>query len=489
MHKRVQWGLFLALFLAVFLVGTPLAGASGAGTFEEILNYVQEMHISNPQKEILYDGAINGLVDTLDDPYTVYMNPDEFEDFSNSMQGTFVGVGIELVPGESYPSVLRTIEGSPAEKAGIKAGDIIIKVDGTDIFKESLPMIVREIRGPDGTMVRLTVRREGREDFDLEVLRSSINLPTVRSELLEDGIGYIEINNFGSSTAGDFKDALTTLKTDGTDKLILDLRNNPGGYLHTAVQIAGNFLARDELVVSTVDHDNKREAYRTQSEPICKDMPVAILVNTGSASASEILAGALQDYGVAALIGDRTFGKGTVQTVIPLKAGGALKLTTAKYHTPNDRVIDHMGLEPDIQVLSPGLQLEAAKSLLNPPAETKVTIAADGTEAIVNGREVKLSQAPLQQGDTIYLPLRFVFEALGYRVDWQSSDDSIKVTDTQSEVLFYPGEDGQTLSGGQVMMGTEPLLNKMEVTYVPLSSLTFLNLKVQVDNDRITIEK
>lgn len=489
MSKRARWVLCMALFLTCWMAGPPLAGASSAGAFEEILEYVHELHISSPQEEELYDGAINGLVDTLEDPYTVYMKPDELEEFSNSLQGTFVGVGIELVPGYSYPSILRIIEGSPAENAGISAGDIIIKVDGNDIAEESLPNIVQKIRGPEGTRVRLTIRRDGRDDFDVELLRSSINLPSVQGELLDGGIGYINIDIFGSSTADDFEEALITLKQKGAEKLILDLRNDPGGYLQAAVQIAGDFVEKGRVVVSIVDSNNERQSYYTKGNMVAEGMPVAILVNGASASASEALAAALQDYGVGALIGDRTFGKGTVQTVIPLQAGGALKLTTAKYHTPNDRVIDHTGLAPDIQVLTPELQLEAAKNWLNPPDKTTVILEDGGTEAIVNGSAVKLSQSPLQQGDTIYLPLRFVFEALGYRVDWQYSDGSVKVADTRSEALFYPGEDGRVLSGGQVVTEAAPLLHKNEITYIPLSSLNFFNLKVEVDNGWITIEK
>ena len=479
----------MALFLACWMAGPPLADASSAGAFEEILEYVHELHITSPQEEELYDGAINGLVDTLDDPYTVYMKPDELEEFSNSLQGTFVGVGIELVPGYGYPNVLRIIEGSPAEDAGIRAGDSIIKVDGNDIAEESLPNIVQKIQGPEGTRVRLTIRRDGGDDFDIEILRSSINLPSVQGQLLDDGIGYITIDIFGSSTADDFGEALTTLKKKGAEKLILDLRNDPGGYLQAAIQIAGDFVEKGRVVVSIVDSNNERQNYYTEGNMLAGGMPVAILVNRASASASEALAGALQDYGVAVLIGDRTFGKGTVQTVIPLQTGGALKLTTAKYHTPNDRVIDHTGLAPDIQILTPELQLEAAKNWLSPPDKTTVILEDGETEAIVNGSAVKLWQAPLRQGDTIYLPLRFVFEALGYRVDWQPSDGSIKVIDNRSEAIFYPGEDGRVLSGGQVETGAEPLLHKNETTYAPLSSLSFFNLKVEVDNGRITIEK
>lgn len=478
----------MTLFLAVFLIGSPRAGATEAGTFEEIMDYVQELHISNPQEETLYDGAIDGLINSLHDPYTEYMKPEELKEFSNSLEGTFEGVGIELVPGDIYPGILRTIEGSPAEKAGIRAGDVLIKVDGIDIANESLSVITQKIRGPEGTRVKLSIRRDGNDEYNFELLRSSIILPTVHSELLDGGIGYIKIDTFGSSTANDFKEALTTLRKKGAEKLILDLRNDPGGYLLAAIEIAGNFMERGKVVVSIVNNDDKRQYYYTKDDMIAGGMSVAILVNNASASASEILAGALQDHGMATLIGDRTYGKGTIQTVIPLKGGGALKLTTARYHTPSDRAIDHMGLAPDIQVLTQELQLEAAKKWLNSPDKTTVTFEEGRTEAFINGSAVKLAYAPLMKAETTYLPLRFVLEALGYRVDFRPSDGSIKVTGTGTEVVFYP-RDGLTLSSGKVVTGTESLFTKDGVTYLPLPALQIFNLQVEVDNGRITIEK
>ena len=204
--------------------------------------------------------------------------------------------------------------------------------------------------------------------------------------------------------------------------MILDLRNNPGGYLQAAVQVAGNFLEPGELVVSTVDRKGVRTEYRTEETPVFKGGDVVVLVNEYSASAAELLAGALQDHGVAVLLGSRTHGRGTVQGLISLDSGGALKITQARYHTPKDRIIDGQGLAPDVQVLTPGLQIVAARRYLEQPEKVTITFELDSPEAFVNGESVVLLYPVIQRSGEIYLPLRFVMESCGWRVDWQERD-------------------------------------------------------------------
>jgi len=436
------------------------------------------MHISNPQEDKLYEGAINGLLDTLADPYSEYMDPETLKDFTASLQGAFVGVGIELVPGEGYPRVLRIIENSPAEKAGIRAGDIITRVDKEDLFGESLPNIIQKIRGREGSPVKLTILRDG-ESLEFELLRSSLSLPSVYSELLGGGIGYISIKFFGGSTADEFRAALAELQQKGAEKLILDLRDDPGGYLQPAIEIAGNFIEKGKVIMSIVDSKQNRQTFYAEGDASAYNMPLAIIVNSSTASAAEILAGALQYYG-ADLIGDRTFGKGTIQTVIPLENGGALKLTTARYHIPGDRIIDNTGLEPDIQVLTPSLQLLAAINHLNAPQQTTIIFENGSGEASVNGTVVKLPQGPLLQDGVYYLPLRFVFEALGYEVDWYPDDGHIEVKYIQH---------ARSLSEGHNVTITGSIINSNGITYIPLTVLKQFNLKTNIINDRITVEK
>lgn len=491
MRKTTLLALILAFVLTFSIAGPSLAAenaAIGAETFDEILNHIQTLHINNPDSDTLIRGAIEGLIDSLNDPYTEYMPPAELKDFNGSLDGDYVGVGMQLQPGEKYPKVIDTIENTPAREAGIKSGDLVIKVDGIDVSTEPLGKVVQKIRGPEGTKVRLTIRRDGTEDFEIELARANINTPTVNGKILDDGIGYIRINSFGAHTAGEFRKTLVGLTQQGATKLILDLRDNPGGILQAAVRISGNFIDPGQIVVSTVNRNGKRLEYRTEETPIGKGVPVAVLVNHNSASAAEILAGALQDYGAATLIGGQTYGKGTVQVVIPLESGGALKLTAAKYHTPKDRVIDGTGLSPDIQVLSPGLHTAVAQRYLKQLKQNTILFEMSKSEARVNGSAVQLRQTVVQRSGVTYLPLRFVFESLGYRVDWQPIDGGIKITGAEPEVIFYPG-DGRVTAGGKDVAGAEPLLLEDGATYIPVSDLRLLNIHVKLDDNNITIEK
>ena len=480
------------VYALVFWNAKPLLAAEGGeigpDTFVEVFTYIKEVHINNPDSATLYRGAIEGLIDTLDDPYTEYMSPEDFEEYTRYLDNTYAGVGIELLPGEGYPKVLDTIDNTPAKRAGIKPGDLLIEVDGVDVYNEPLDMVVQKVRGPEGTTVKLTIRREGQEDFVLELVRKSINAPTVYKEMLAGGTGYLRVYNFSSDTANEFRKALTELIREGAAQLILDLRNNPGGYLQAAVQVAGNFLEPGELVVSTVDRKGVRTEYRTEETPVFKGGDVVVLVNEYSASAAELLAGALQDHGVAVLLGSRTHGKGTVQGLISLDSGGALKITQARYHTPKDRIIDGQGLAPDVQVLTPGLQIVAARRYLEQPEKVTITFELDSPEAFVNGESVVLLYPVIQRSGEIYLPLRFVMESCGWRVDWQERDGSIMVSGSGLDLVLYPG-DGRVIDSGRSRPETLQLMNENGATYFPVAGAQISGLDLKIDGSHVSIEK
>lgn len=490
--RKVSAMALILAFTLVFWIAKPALATESTGigpdTFLEVFNFIKDNHISNPDPNLLYRGAIEGIIDTLDDPYTEYMTPEDYEEFTFSLDNTYVGVGIEVQSGEDYPRVLNAIENTPAQKSGIKPGDLVIKVDGAEVYREPLDKVVQKIRGPEGTTVKLTIRRGELEDFDLDLVRSSINTPTVYGETLEGGIGYLRVSTFGAYTASEFRDSLNDLTREGATKLILDLRDNPGGYLQAAVQIAGNFVDPGGLVVSTVDRSGERIEYRTEESPVFKGRDVAVLVDGYSASAAEILAGALQDHGVATLVGGQTFGKGTVQAVVPLNSGGALKITSTRYHTPKDRIIDGKGLSPDVQVLTPGLHIAAAWRYLGRLEKITVNLEIDRPEAIVNGDSVALMHPVVQRSGEIYLPLRFVLEALGWRVDWQYRDGSIKVTGSTPDVVFYP-DGGRVVCNGRSISETVPLLLENGVYYLPVSSAGLFSLDLKIDGSVVSIEK
>lgn len=482
------------LFFFVFCLAGPLSISAGASlktdTFAEILQDIQSYHVDNPSSDVLVQGAIDGLIDSLDDPYTEYLSPEQLKEFYVALDNKYFGVGIQLQEGEHFPEVYAVFRNSPAERAGVLPKDQIIQIDGIEVADEPLEKIVESIRGQEGTTVKLTVRRSETDDFELELVRTNINVPTVFSDVLDDGTGYIALSQFGFATADEFADALTVLKQRGVTNLIIDLRGNPGGILDEAVQIIGAFVGPNCLAGSIVDKNGEREEYRTTEQAAVAGITTAVLIDDNSASASEFLAGALQDYQAAVLVGATSYGKGSVQTVLPLNSGGALKLTIAKYYTPDNRVISGVGLTPDYQVLTPALQLAVAQRLLNPQENKNNMISFDmeNSQVSVNGKLLPFAQTLLQNNGGICLPLRFTFEALGYKVDWQDVDNRVKITGYDADAIFSL-EDGQTIVNGNVITDASPLKIEAETLFIPLASLSLLGIHSEMSGNILSVEK
>ncbi len=310
------------------------------------LQVVKARYVEDVPVDTLMAGSIKGMVNSLNDPHSIYMDAKMFKEFMIETEGSFGGVGIVIGTKDKLLTVVAPIEGTPGEKAGIKSGDQIIKIDGQDTKDLALDEAVNKIRGPEGSTVVLTILR-GQELQDYTLTRSNIQIKTVAGKMLENNIGYIRIAMFNENTGNDFAHKLQELEKQGLKSLVLDLRDNPGGLLDESVKVASQFVPKGP-VVSVVTRDGHRETH--SSNLAAAKYPVAILVNGGSASASEIVAGAAQDTGVGTLIGTKTYGKGSVQTVIRLDEGSAIKLTIAKYLTPKDRAINGVGIEPDIHV-------------------------------------------------------------------------------------------------------------------------------------------
>ncbi|MGM0664979.1 MAG: S41 family peptidase [Thermodesulfobacteriota bacterium] len=324
--------------------------------FAEVLRQIEE-HYVEPQdsQELIYD-AIKGMVERLD-PHSAFMTKQEHKDLMIETKGSFSGVGIEITTRDGLIIVVSPIEGTPAYRAGIKAGDRIIKIDDESTNEMTLPEAVKRIRGPKGSEIKLTVSREGQEKpLDFEITRDVIPLRSVRHHQLTPNIGYVRISNFQSKTEPDLKSALREMESEGPlEGLVLDLRNNPGGLLDQAIKVSDLFLDKG-LIVSTKGRDPKQnmEIFASKGDQP-RSYPIVVMVNEGSASASEIVAGALQDNKRALVLGTKTFGKGSVQTILPLADGSGLRLTTARYYTPEGRAIQLKGIIPDIELafLSP----------------------------------------------------------------------------------------------------------------------------------------
>jgi len=320
--------------------------------FSEVLTLVRHNYVESTNSRELIFGAIRGMLEGLD-PHSSFMPPELYKEMQVETQGSFGGLGIEITVRERYLTVVAPIEGTPADRAGIVAGDRIIRIDGAPTKDMTLVDAVRKLRGPKGTPVTITILREDQDPFDVTVTRDIIEVHSVRTSDLGDGIGYIRLISFQERTSRDLQDELKALREKGMRGLVLDLRNNPGGLLTQAVQIADLFLEKGKLIVYTEGRAKSQNLSFVDQHDNPQDFPMVVLVNKGSASASEIVAGALQDHQRAVVVGTQTFGKGTVQTVIPLNDGSGLRLTTAKYFTPNKRAIDGAGLTPDIVVEPP----------------------------------------------------------------------------------------------------------------------------------------
>ncbi len=335
-----------------------------ARRFAEILDRVKLEYVEDVDDHQLMENASRGLVSALD-PYSAYLDRAEYDEIRLSTSGSYPGIGVEVAAGQGGIKVLRPIADSPADRAGLRTGDLIVRIDDAPVLND-VDAAIDQMRGPAGTHVKLSVRRPGAsEAIDVALERAQVEVHSVSAQSLEPGYGYLRILSFSDTTAQDVTRAVSNLlaQRQGTplDGLVIDLRNNPGGVLDSAVEVADAFLTAGVIV--TADGRTPDARFRMDATPgeLLDGTRIAVLVNGGSASAAEILAGALKDNGRAVLVGRRTYGKGSVQTVIPLADGRALKLTTSHYSTPSGAMIDQRGIEPDLPVDGPD----------EPPAEPR----------------------------------------------------------------------------------------------------------------------
>ena len=367
--------------------------------FAEVLTQVKKHYVEEVQTNDLVHGAVRGMLKTLD-PHSAYMTPEMYKEMKVETKGEFEGLGIQIGIREQHVIVIAPIEGTPAHAAGIQSGDVILKVDETPTKDLTLMEAVQRMRGPKGTSVTLTVEREGApETLSFTLIRDTIKIQSVRSRLLDDRIGYVRISQFQESTPKDLDRELAELQDEGAQGLILDLRNNPGGLLSSAVGVSEQFLQPDTLVVSVKGRDGRKDEYRASPPRDPQDSPMIVLVNQGSASASEIVAAAMQDWGKAVIVGKTTFGKGSVQTILPLSDGSGLRLTTAKYYTPRGESIHSVGVKPDIVVEQKPITLDEEQQEASSSEENAGSSSEEGNakqedlEAELMKKDVQLQKA------------------------------------------------------------------------------------------------
>ena len=376
--KKILKNIIIALLIAIFsslstlvviyyALGFNQQGFFNLMRFITAYRFIEMKYVNDTSDVDLIDGAIDGMVKSLNDPHSNYLSPKMYQNLMEQTQGSFAGIGVIMgMDNEKNIHIIGVLENSPGLKAGLQVGDQITAVDGTSVTQMAFDEVAAHVRGEPGTNVVITIVRDGAQQ-DFTITRDNIKLKTVDHEMLENNIGYIQIASFSEDTAQEFKDAYTDLQNQGMKSLVIDLRNNPGGLLTSCVEIAKNLVPQGDIV-SIVDKDGNKEVYT--SDLAQTPYPVAVLINNNSASASEILAGAMQDTHAGTIIGTTSYGKGSVQTILPMMDDDAVKLTIAKYYTPSGRSIDGVGITPDIEVQldenSPvDTQLNKAKEILN----------------------------------------------------------------------------------------------------------------------------
>lgn len=347
---------FLCLFILLIVFNLPVIGAEDTKelspeqeaftVFQEVLFYIENYHIEENEISELMQGAIRGMVNSLD-PFSQYMTEDEYDEMQLEFEGHFGGIGIVITPDLM---IVSPIKGTPGERVGLQSGDKIIAIDGKPTEDMTQKEGVDLMRGDPGTPVTLTIKREDvKEPLDFDIIREDIEIPYVEHEMKTDNIGYINIAQFVHEVGSKVEKSIQELRGKGAQALILDLRSNPGGLLPEAVAVSSNFLAKG-TVVSVKKRFGNDEVYTVDNNINAVDLPLLILINQGSASASEIVAGAVKDTDRGILMGKKSFGKGTVQSVVPLSNGSALRLTTGRYYTPDGNFIHEKGIKPDIEI-------------------------------------------------------------------------------------------------------------------------------------------
>lgn len=349
------------LVISLFVWATPAFSADEKKNDEEtyrllalfgdVFERVRAEYVEAPSEEKMIEAAITGMLAAMD-PHSSFLNAKSFKDMQVNTRGEFGGLGIQVTMEGGFVKVISPIDDTPAFRAGIESGDVITHLDGESVQGLTLTQAVDRMRGKVGSDIRLSLVREGREPFDVTITRSVIKITSVKSRV-EGKIGYVRITSFNEQTDKGLERAITKIKDEVGDELqgiVLDLRNNPGGLLDQAIAVSDSFLDRGEIVSTRSRKPEDTQRFNARTGDLASGLPVVVLINSGSASASEIVAGALQDHSRAVILGTKSFGKGSVQTIMPLSGNGAMRLTTARYYTPSGRSIQAKGVEPDIFV-------------------------------------------------------------------------------------------------------------------------------------------
>jgi len=399
--KKIKWIIWIIVLVVVtnaitLLVSTQISLRTpngkviiGREAYDQVVkfqklflvrNKLYEYYDGKIDDDVLVEGAIKGMTNSLEDPYTVFMNKKEFTDFNSQTQGAYTGLGLQVGVKENNIVVIAPFDPSPAKSAGILPGDIIEKVNGIAVTGKELEKAVTMMKGKENEAVKLTLNRKDKGIFEVNVKRAKIDLITVKGEMLDKNVGYIQLTMFDENTAKNFDKKLAELQSKGMKSLVVDLRGNPGGLLDQCVDLTSNFVPKGKVIVYTIDKNKKKTEYKSKGG-LAVGMPLTVLTDEGTASASEIFSGAVRDYKIGTLVGEKTFGKGIVQTMLYRSVDGfddgtALKVTISKYYTPSGENIQHIGIKPEVEVVYPkALKEKTYNRALDPQFNKALEIA------------------------------------------------------------------------------------------------------------------
>ncbi|MTV47423.1 PDZ domain-containing protein [Heliobacillus mobilis] len=448
----------------------------------EIRQLLSAYYVDEPSTSVLQQQTIDKMIENLHDPHTIYLSPEKYKSLIEDLNLNYAGLGMVIKETKDYPIVDHTFPGSPAEKASLKSGDVIIKVNNESTKGMKTEDVAKKVRGPVGTTVGLVVQRVGGSTEEaLQLKRQLINIPQVGGRMLGDQIGYISIDSFGDRAAEEFNSAYKKLQASGMSKLIIDLRGNGGGEVQAAEAIGDDILPEGPLYHIAGRKVEKATYYTEGSE---KPLPMVVLVDDNTASASELLAGALRDRAHALLVGTKTYGKGSVQTILPLDSGGYLKMTIARYTTALDHPVDKIGLQPDQPVTYHPLQLIRAKELLLSSHQQTLKLSLAQPTAWLDDEEIPLLKPPQIVDDRAYVPLQFLGEALGGSVDYREKEKRAIVTMGGNQ-LIIPIAGGEVLLNDRPIKTIQPLIVQDEQPQIPLRLLSeSLGFRVEYDGTK-----
>lgn len=420
-YKKFRITVALLLSLALFGLWTPAVLGATVKQVQEVRELLEEYHLSKPSNEDLSDSGIEAMVGSLNDPYTKYFDDEQWEAFNSSLEQTFVGVGIVMAEEQGTVYVEDVIPGSPAQLAGVQPGDALVEADGKSLKGKTTAQIQKVLLGVEGEEVALSVSRNGKA-LKFKIIRKSVQIPVVTTRMLDEGIGYLALSGFSSDAGKEVGRELAVLEKNGLNSLVLDLRNNGGGYVNAAQEIAGMFV-KEGVLAHMRDRDGVDHPLTISGS--VKPYPVFILVNGNSASASELLSGALQDYGVAKLVGTKTYGKGVVQSIIPVQSGGMLKVTIEEYYTPTGKKVDKVGLVPNLVLNGAAEQLIGAFRLAG---GQKVTATSGKGVLTVNGVRIAQPNAAWKEKTVWYVNLKFASSLIDSKLLYNAKNHTLSLT-------------------------------------------------------------